>query len=105
MASSVSEKAALLTVLNPQGQPTGAIKALDLAPRLASLEGQTVYLLDIGFGGGFEFLQATEEFLTKKIPSVKTVLKRKPGNMLQDTPEFWADVKANAHAVIFGVGG
>jgi len=39
------------------------------------------------------------------MPNVKTVLKHKSGIMFVDEPEMWADAKANAHAVIFGVGG
>ncbi|MBV9179680.1 MAG: hypothetical protein JO356_00080 [Acidobacteria bacterium] len=96
---------ALVRVLHPRGQPTAKAETLSLAPRLDSLEGKTVYLIDVGFGGGYEFLAAMKSWLSTTFPTVKPVLKRKAGNMLLDNPELWAEIKAQGHAVIFGVGG
>ena len=95
----------VLTVLDPRGQPTGMIKPMSLAPRPKSLEGKTVYLLDIGFGGGYEFLQEMKAWFAQHMPAVKTVLQRKPGIMFLDAPDMWAEIKDQGNAVIFGVGG
>jgi hypothetical protein len=95
----------LQTVLDPRGQPTGTIKSMSLAPRPKSLDGKTVYLVDIGFGGGYEFLQEMKDWLAQRRPLVKTVLQRKPGIMFLDAPDMWAEIKDHGHAVIFGVGG
>src|SRR5262252_898786 len=95
----------LMTVLDPRGQPTGRIKPMSLAPRPNSLDGKTVYLVDIGFGGGYEFLQEMKAWLAQRMPAVKTVLTRKPGIMFLDAPDLWAEIKDKGHAVIFGVGG
>jgi hypothetical protein len=95
----------VIAVLDPRGQPVGTIKALTLAPRPKTLDGKTVYLVDVGFGGGYEFLDAMRGWFAEKMPSVKTVLKRKVGNMLLDNPDLWAEIKDQGHAVIFGVGG
>jgi len=76
-----------------------------LAPRPKSLDGKTVYLVDIGFGGGYEFLQEMKAWLAQRMPAVKTVLTRKPGIMFLDAPDLWAEIKDQGHAVIFGVGG
>jgi len=43
----------LSTVLDPRGQPTNIVEPHPLAPRLDTLEGKTVYLIDVGFGGGW----------------------------------------------------
>jgi hypothetical protein len=101
----MSSHKSLLTVLNPQGSHAHEIEPLELAPRLQSLNEKTVYLVDIGFGGGYEFLEEMRGWFSKRVPAVKTVLERKPGNMLLDEPEFWAELKKRADAVIFGVGG
>ena len=95
----------LTTVLDPRGQPTNIVEPKPLAPRLDTLEGKTIQLIDIGFGGGWEFLEEAAAWLERNIPNVKVVLKHKTGIMFIDEPQMWADAKANAHAVIFGVGG
>lgn len=95
----------LLTVLDPRGQPTNVVEPRPLAPRLDTLEGKTIHLIDVGFGGGWEFLEEAVAWFARNMPSVKTVLKHKSGIMFVDEPQMWADAKADAHAVIFGVGG
>ncbi len=95
----------LVTVLDPRGQPTNVVEPKPLAPRLDTLDGKTIHLIDVGFGGGWEFLEETVAWFARNMPSVKTVLKHKSGIMFVDEPQMWVDAKANAHAVIFGVGG
>ncbi len=97
--------ARLVTVLDPRGQPTNVVEPVPLAPRLDSLEGKTIQLIDIGFGGGWEFLEEAVAWFARNVPGVKAVLKHKTGIMFVDEPQMWADAKANADAVIFGVGG
>jgi hypothetical protein len=76
-----------------------------MAPRLDTLDGKTVYLVDIGFGGGYEFLIEMQDWFSKNKPSVKTVLKRKTGNMFMDDADLWAEIKEKGDAVVLGVGG
>ena len=97
--------ASLSTVLDPRGQPTIVVQPLPLAPRLDTLEGKTVHLIDVGFGGGWEFLEEAVAWFARNMPSVKTVLKHKAGIMFVDEPQMWEDAKRDADAVIFGVGG
>jgi len=97
--------ALLTTVLDPRGQPTAVIQPQPLAPRLDTIQGKTVYLVDVGFGGGWEFLEETVAWFSRNVPNVKTVLLHKKGIMFVDEPEMWADIRQKADAVIFGVGG
>ena len=97
--------ALLTTVLDPRGQPTAVIQPQPLAPRLDTIQGKTVYLVDVGFGGGWEFLEEAVAWFSRNIPSVKTILLHKKGIMFVDEPEMWADIRQKADAVIFGVGG
>ncbi len=95
----------LTTVLDPRGQPTAAVTPKPLAPRLDTLNGKTVYIIDVGFAGGWEFLEETVAWFSRNMPSVKTVLTHKKGIMFVDEPEMWAEIKEKGDAVIFGVGG
>jgi hypothetical protein len=94
-----------MTVLDPRGQPTAEITPSALAPRLDTLEGKTVYMVDIGFGGGYSFLEEAATWLYRNIPSIKIELKHKRGNMFLEDPDLWAEIKDKGNAVIFGVGG
>lgn len=119
------------TVLNPQGQPIlkerpestfiriskdkkkemdggqsqEEERPLTLAPRLDTLDGKTLYLVDETFGGGYEFLTAMQDWFSRNMPSVKTVLRRKRGNMFVDDPELWSEIKQKGDALVLGVGG
>ncbi|MFA5308947.1 MAG: hypothetical protein WC370_05595 [Dehalococcoidales bacterium] len=128
----MADKETLYTVLDPRGQPTGifgrkldsdanptdildlniqpttsqaSFESFRMAPRLDKLEGKTIYLVDVGFVGGFDFLTEVNEWFGRNMPSVKTVLLQKPGSMFSDAPELWAEIKEKADAAIVGVGG
>jgi hypothetical protein len=83
----------LQTVLDPLGTPVDAKKYLSMAPRLDTLEGKTIYLVDVGFAGGYELLEELRNWFTRRMPGTRTVLKRKPGNMFLDAPDLWAEIK------------
>jgi hypothetical protein len=76
------------------------------ARRLDTLENKTVYLVDIGFGGGYKFMLQLQKWFAKNMPSVTTVVKRKPGNVfMDDKNDLWEEVKAKGQAVVLGVAG
>jgi hypothetical protein len=80
--------------------------SVTLAKRLDTLENKTIYLVDIGFGGGNAFMQEIQRWFGEHIPSVKTVLRRKPGMVFaDDNNELWEEVKAKGDAAIIGVAG
>lgn len=101
----VTAAGSLITVLDPKGLPTNVIQPQPLAPRLDGLEGKTIHLIDIGFGGGWEFLEEVVGWFERNMPGVKTVLRHKAGIMFVDEPQMWEDARRDAHAVIFGVSG
>jgi hypothetical protein len=113
-----SQMATLLrsAVLNPQAYQTVRAATADapsktrsfrsLAPRLDNLNGKTVYLVDTGFGGSGRFLDQVQAWLAEHIPSVKTVRRRKTGNIFRDdTKDLWNEIKENGQAAILGVAG
>ena len=100
----------LLTVLNPEGRLVQTVDhsadSSNLAMRLPSLDGKTVYLVDTGFGGSFKFMRELENWFSCNMPSVKTVRTRKPGGpFADDTVELWEEIKERGDAAVLGVGG
>ncbi len=76
------------------------------AGRLDTLENKTLYLVDIGFGGGYKFMVQLQKWFTDNMPTVTTVVKRKPGNVfMDDRPDLWQEIKAKGQAVVLGVAG
>ena len=77
-----------------------------MAKRLDTLEKKTVYLVDTGFGGSYQFMLQLQKWFKENMPSVTTVRKRKPGNVfMDDNNELWEEVKAKGSAVVLGVAG
>jgi len=90
-------------VLNPMGfAPKVTPKAL--APRLPSLEGKTVYLVDCRFDDSDVFLEQMRAWFAEHLPGVIPVVKRISSVYLNDDPATWEEIRARGHAAIVGVG-
>ena len=95
-----------LLIENKGGFAASAVAQESLAKRLDTLDGKTIYLVDIGYGGSYKFMQAVERWFRKNMPSVTTVRKRKAGGAFRDdSQELWEEIKAKGHAAVIGVGG
>jgi hypothetical protein len=92
-----------LTVLNPTGYPPKVIHK-PLAPRLETLDGKTVYLVDCRFDDSEVFLKQMQVWFAEHMPGVKTVFKPISSVYLKDDPTTWEEIKANGDAAIIGVG-
>jgi hypothetical protein len=95
--------AAQLTVLNPVGFPP-VVTQKALAPRLDTLAGKTVYLVDCRFDDSDVFLEQVRGWFAEHMPEVRTVSKRLSSVYLKDDPTTWEEIKARGHAAILGVG-
>jgi hypothetical protein len=93
-----------LTVLNPLGTPP-PIKLKQMAPRLDTLDGKTIYIVDDGFVGGDNLLLEMVDWFAKNHPKTKVVFKRKGGGGfdVEDKP-LWAEIQKEANGVIIGLG-
>lgn len=101
----VPPESQMMSILDPFGQPEVTLRPVRMAPRLATLENKTVYLVDTGFAGSHEFLEEVQDWFARNMPSVKTVLHRKKTSMFNDEPALWEKISEEADGVIFGVGG
>ena len=92
-----------VTVLNPLGQPP-AIARVPMAPRLKTLHGKTIYIVDIGFTDTHQLLTELAGLMGKRFPDTKFIVRNKIGTYFQDDPKLWAEIKKNGDAMIIGVG-
>ena len=91
------------TVLNPTGIAP-PIERKAMAPRPESLDGKTIYLVDVTFNGGDLFLQEMQKWMTQNMPEVKTEFRIKKGLYATDDPELWEEIQAVDGLMIMAIG-
>jgi hypothetical protein len=97
----------LITVLNPAIQ-SQMVDRLPLSPRLDTLEGKTLYLVDINWGGpeaAYSVFEEMQAWFAQNIPSLKVIIKRKAGSYTTDDPPLWKEIAKNGNAAIIGISG
>ena len=104
--SKPQQKAKTITVLNPACSSILA-ERVPLAPRTyGNLEGKTIFMVDIGWGGpkaGYDVFEVMQGWFARNIPSAKTVLVKKKGSFADDDPQLWERIKAEGDACIIGL--
>lgn len=107
-AKAASAADRVITVLNP-AVATRMAQRIPLVPRLDTLEGKTIYLVDTNWGGLGEsdgIQQEIQAWFAKNMPSVKTVIKMKRNNFVTDDPALWKEISdKKGDGVIIGVAG
>ncbi len=98
-----SAQDAKITVLNPRGNPPPT-PLIPMALRPASLEGKTVYFVDIKYEGGAGLLRAIMDWFAKNTASANLVFREKAGAYDQEDAKLWAEIKEKGDAAIIAVG-
>jgi len=93
-----------LEVMNPRGEipppPTRGIN-----PRVSSLAGKKIVLVDNGKYGADNFLDVLAQILKQKYPDATIVMYPKPSaQTITDMPKWYPTVKQQGDLFIFGVG-
>ena len=97
------DTAGQVMALNPKGTPP-PVKLVPMAPRLDTLDGKTIYLVDTGFMGGGTLLQQMQLWFNKNMPSVNVVFRKKAGPYMEDDPALWKEIKEKGNAAIMAIG-
>src|ERR1700687_979183 len=92
-----------ITVFNPVGYPPKIAKK-SAAPRLESLDGKTIYLVDCRFDDSVELLKQVQAWFAEHMPSVKKPIISLSATYQHDDPKTWEEIKAKGDAAIVGVG-
>jgi hypothetical protein len=94
---------AKITVLNPLGQPP-PLRLLQMAPRLDTIEGKTIYIVDVQYPETQPFFDEMVKMLSAAHPKTKWVLKKKIGSYFEDDPALWNEIKAKGNGMIIAIG-
>lgn len=91
-----------LLVHDPRGYPP-KVDAKRLAPRLLTLDGKMVHLVDCLFDNSEVFMQQLQAWFAEHMPRVRTEIV-KPRESWVDDPQMRAKVVREADAAVFAVG-
>jgi hypothetical protein len=103
MISAATAQDGKITVLNPRGNPP-PIPLVPMAPRPASLDGKTLYFVDVKYEGGASLLRQIMDWFTQNIPTANLIFREKAGSYDQEDTKLWAEIKEKGDAVIMAVG-
>jgi hypothetical protein len=93
---------AKITVHDPRGYPP-KVEGKRLAPRLQSLDGKLVYLVDCLFDNSEVFMNELQAWFAEHLPAVNTRIIR-PRESWVDDPGMRGRIAEDGDAAILGVG-
>ncbi len=100
MAAAGTEK---IVVMNPRGiQPE--IRKIPMAPRPATLDGKTVYIVDTKYPNTKPFVNELLSALESRYPKTTWVLRDKFGGYMDDDPKLWKEIKEKGAGAIVLLG-
>ena len=91
-----------VTVHDPRGY-SPRVSGKRLAPRLESLDGKVIYLVDCLFDNSEVFMDELQQWFGEHMPTVDARIIR-PRQSWVDDPNMRAKVEADGDAAILGVG-
>jgi hypothetical protein len=94
--------AANVTVHDPRGYPP-TVTGKPLAPRLETLDGKNVYLVDCLFDNSAVFVDQLQGWFSEHLPAVKTQVIR-PRESWVDDRDMRAAIEQDGDAAILSVG-
>ena len=102
-ALAADAKKPILTVYNPLGTPP-PIKLKAMAPRLDTIKGKTIYIVNDGYPGSGILLGELSAEMKEKYPETTFVYKDKPGGMGSEDTALWKEMEEKADAMIIALG-
>lgn len=91
-----------LATLSPLGSPP-TVEGKSLAPRPRTLEGATVYLVDVRFDNSTDFMRQLQGWFAEHLPNVRTELVQWKQPFIHDS-DLAEEIREKAAAAVLGVG-
>ncbi len=92
-----------IVVMNPRGiQPE--IRKIPMAPRPATLDGKTVYIVDTKYPNTKPFVMELAAALQAKYPKTTWTVREKFAGYMDDDPKLWAEIKEKGAGAIVLLG-
>jgi hypothetical protein len=79
-----------------------------LSPRLETLDGKTLYLVDISWGGpeaAYSVYEEMKSWFAQNMPKVNIVIKRKTGMYTMPDQALWNEIRQKGNAALIGISG
>jgi len=92
-----------ITVLSPLGTPA-PIQLKPQAPRLNTLDGKTIYLVNTGYIGTDRLMNVMTDWFKANYPKTNVAYRVSKGGMTNVDKELWAEIGEKADAVVLGLG-
>ena len=93
----------MITAINPQGHPS-AKQQLAMAPRLDSLVGKTIYVVDVRWAYTRQLCEEIVNVFSERYPYTQFVIRDKAGSYGESDPKLWEEIKEKGDGVIMSVG-
>jgi hypothetical protein len=77
---------------------------LPMARRLDSLDGKTIYIVDVRWPYTHQFAEEMCNVLSKRYPDTNFVIREKVGSYMEEDPTLWAEIQEQGNAAILTVG-
>ena len=90
-----------ITVLNPMGTPP-PIEAKQMAPRLDTLDGKTIYFVNTGYIGTDRLMEVMTDWFKANYPKTNIAMAR--GSMTNISPAVMEEIGEKGDAAIIGLG-
>lgn len=90
-------------IVNPRGQAL-PVQQVPMAPRLSSLDGKTIYIVDSRWPYTRQVSEEIRNVLSERFPGATFVLRDKQGSYGEDDPVLWNEIREKGDGMIMSVG-
>ncbi|MGD0659462.1 MAG: hypothetical protein ABSD38_15475 [Syntrophorhabdales bacterium] len=92
-----------VTVVSPRGQLPPR-QFVPMAPRLDSLDGKVIYIVDIRWSYTGQFTEELAKVLSERYPGTTFVRRDKAGPYGESDPQLWEEIKKKGDGTILATG-